>query len=348
MERRARARKPSAEIDSPPCRGYLPVAMKIFRHVAGLPEAVHGSSVVVGNFDGVHVGHRTVIERARAMAAERGAPLSVLTFEPHPRRFFRPGEPPFQLTPLRGKVRLLDGIGVDNLLVAHFDDEMSRVSHRDFVRRFLVEGFRAGQVIVGHDFVFGAGRGGDVGYLRARAREDGFDLRVVEAVTAADGTVFSSTSIRTLLAEGRPRAAAELLGRPWEIEGRVLHGDRRGRGIGFPTANVSLEGYVRPALDVYAVFAGVEEAGRVVWHHGCATIGRRPTFGKEDVNVEVYILDFADDIYDRLLRVALVEHIRPERKFDGVAELREQIARDSRDARRLLEGLPDGDLMSPA
>ena len=322
--------------------------MRIFRHVAGLPESVRGSSVAIGNFDGVHLGHQAVIGSAGEITGDGSVPLSVLTFEPHPRRFFRPEEPSFQLTPLRSKVRMLERIEVDNLLVMHFDAELSRLGHRDFVRKFLVEGFHARHVTVGYDFVFGAGRGGDVDYLRARAGEDGFDLRVVGAVTDGDGTVFSSTTIRNCLAEGRPREAARLLGRPWEIEGRVLRGDQRGRQIGFPTANVSLADYLEPALGVYAVFAGIEDGGNVTWHPGCANVGRRPTFDKTDVNVEVYIFDFTDDIYDRLLRVAFVDYIRPEKKFDGIAELREQIARDSHDARILLEAVPAGDLMSPA
>lgn len=321
--------------------------MKIFRHVVGLPESVHGSAVVVGNFDGVHAGHRAVLAEARRIADAVPAPLSVLTFEPHPRRHFRPGEPPFQLTPLRGKARMLERAGVDNLLVAHFDDELSRLGHEGFVDRFLVEGFRASHVIVGHDFRFGAGRGGDARYLGGRAAGGGFELHAVGAVAAGDGTVYSSSAIRSLLAEGRPREAAALLGRPWEIEGRVVHGDRRGREIGFPTANLSLGDYLRPAFGVYAVFAAVDGGGEAVWRPGCANIGRRPTFDNGEASLEVYILDFTDDIYDRTLRVALVERIRPEMRFGGVAELRAQIARDSHDARTLLEGVGAGDHVSP-
>ncbi len=335
-------------IDLNRCRGYLTVAMRIFRHVAGLPEAVHGSSVAIGNFDGVHLGHQTVIGSAGEIAGDGGIPLSVLTFEPHPRLFFRPEEPSFQLTPLRSKMRMLERIDVDNLLVMHFDAEVSRLGHQDFVRKFLVEGFRARHVTVGYDFVFGAERGGNIDYLRACADDGDFGLQVVGAVTDGDGTVFSSTTIRNCLAAARPREAASLLGRPWEIEGRVQRGDQRGRQIGFPTANVSIADYMQPALGVYAVFAGLEDGGDVTWHPGCANVGRRPTFDKTDVNVEVYVFDFTDDIYDRLLRVAFVDYIRPERKFDGVAQLREQIARDSHDARILLEAVPAGDLMSPA
>lgn len=316
--------------------------MRIFRHVAGLPDFVRESSVAIGNFDGVHLGHQAVIDEAAAHAQKHGSAMSVITFDPHPRRYFRPEEPPFQLTPLRSKVRRFKAIGVEQLLVVHFDTETSQLTHQQFVDTFIFGGFKAQHVTVGYDFVFGAGRGGDVDYLRARAEQDGFGLSAIEPVKDASETIYSSTNIRNSLTDGNPLGAARLLGRPWEVEGRVIKGDQRGRQIGFPTANIALDDYVEPALGVYAVWAGIEEAGVTTWHMGCANIGRRPTFDKNDVNCEVYIFDFTDDIYDKLLRVALVEYIRPEKKFDGIAQLREQIALDSHDARGLLESIgPD-------
>ena len=318
--------------------------MRIFRHVAGLPDFVQNSSVAIGNFDGVHLGHQAVINEAAMNAEKMGAPLSVITFEPHPRRFFRPQEPAFQLTPLRSKVRRLESIGVEQLLVVHFDDETSQLTHDQFVDTFIKSGFHAKHVTVGYDFVFGAGRSGDVAYLRERAALDGFGISAVEPVKEAGGTIYSSTNIRNCLLDGNPAGAAQLLGRPWEVEGRVVRGDQRGRQIGFPTANISIEDYVEPALGVYAVWVGVEEGGVTSWHMGCANVGRRPTFDKVDVNCEVYIFDFTDDIYDKLLRVALVEFIRPEKKFDGIAQLREQIALASHDARVLLESIGPDDL----
>ena len=316
--------------------------MRIFRHVAGLPDFVRESSVAIGNFDGVHLGHQAVIDEAAAHAQKHGSAMSVITFDPHPRRYFRPEEPPFQLTPLRSKVRRFKAIGVEQLLVVHFDTETSQLTHQQFVDTFIFGGFKARHVTVGYDFVFGAGRSGDVDYLRARAEQDGFGLSAIEPVKDASETIYSSTNIRNSLTDGNPLGAARLLGRPWEVEGRVIKGDQRGRQIGFPTANIALDDYVEPALGVYAVWAGIEEAGVTTWHMGCANIGRRPTFDKNDVNCEVYIFDFTDDIYDKLLRVALVEYIRPEKKFDGIAQLREQIALDSHDARALLESIgPD-------
>jgi riboflavin kinase/FMN adenylyltransferase len=318
--------------------------MRIFRHVAGLPDFVRDTSVAIGNFDGVHLGHQAVIREAAAHAEKLGSSLSVITFDPHPRRFFRSEEPPFQLTPLSSKVRRFEDIGVDQLMVVHFDEDTSQLTHEQFVDTFITGGFHAKHVTVGYDFVFGAGRGGSGDYLRERAARDGFGVSVIEPVKDQSETVYSSTNIRNCLRDGNPVGAANLLGRLWEVEGRVIKGDQRGRQIGFPTANIALDDYLEPALGVYAVWVGVEEGGVTSWYAGCANIGRRPTFGKEEVNCETYIFDFTDDIYDKLLRVALVEYIRPEKKFDGIAELREQIALDSHDARALLDSIGPDDL----
>jgi len=285
-----------------------------------------------------------VIREAAAHAEKLGSSLSVITFDPHPRRFFRSEEPPFQLTPLRSKVRRFEDIGVDQLMVVHFDEDTSQLTHEQFVDTFITGGFHAKHVTVGYDFVFGAGRGGSGDYLRERAARDGFGVSVIEPVKDQSETVYSSTNIRNCLRDGNPVGAANLLGRLWEVEGRVIKGDQRGRQIGFPTANIALDDYLEPALGVYAVWVGVEEGGVTSWHAGCANIGRRPTFDKEEVNCETYIFDFTDDIYDKLLRVALVEYIRPEKKFDGIAELREQIALDSHDARALLDSIGPDDL----
>lgn len=321
--------------------------MRIYRHTAGIPEMVHGTSVAIGNFDGVHLGHQVVIGEASRRAKALGTSLTVVTFDPHPRRFFRPDEPPFQLTPLRSKLRRFRALGVDHMLLIHFDQDVSVATHEAFVERVIVNGLKAKHVTVGYDFVFGHGRKGNADYLREVAEDKGFDVSAIEPVKDQGGMVYSSTNIRNCLIEGDPAGAARLLGRLWEIEGRVAKGDQRGRQIGFPTANLPLDDYVEPALGVYAVWAGIEEAGVTTWHMGCANIGHRPTFDGTGVVLEVYIFDFADDIYDKLLRVALVDYIRPEKKFDGVAELREQIGRDSHDSRALLESVGEGDLLSP-
>lgn len=321
--------------------------MRIFRDTTGRPGSVRGATVTIGNFDGVHRGHQAVIGEARRIARAAGGPLAVITFEPHPRRFFRPDMPTFELTPLRSKARWLAALGVEYLQLVHFDEAFSRNSAEAFVDDLLVDGLAARHVVVGYDFVFGNARRGTVDMLRAVSDEGRFGFTAVGPVKDGDGPVYSSTSIRQFLAEGAPGRAAELLGRCWEVEGRVRHGDRRGRQIGFPTANLSIDGYLEPALGVYAVWAGLERDGGTEWHMGCANIGRRPTFDGEGVTVEVNIFDFADDIYDRPFRAALVDYIRPERKFAGVDELRQQIAADCAAARTLLGGIPPGDLRGP-
>ena len=321
--------------------------MRIVRHPSGIPESARGAAVTIGNFDGVHRGHQAVVGAAAAAARRLAAPLAVVTFEPHPRRFFRPDEPTFQLTPLRSKARRFEALGVDTLLVLRFDAAMARVEPDGFIDAVLARGLGARHLAIGYDFVFGRDRRGNVETLGRWAKGAGVGFEVVEPVTGWGETVFSSTNIRACLGDGKPGAAAAQLGRCWEIEGRVREGDRRGRLLGFPTANLALADTVRPALGVYAVWAGIEEEGRTVWRPGCANLGIRPTIGGTVVGLETHIFDFEGDIYGRLLRVALVEYIRPERKFDGLPALRDQIARDSQTARELLASIDPDDPRAP-
>ncbi len=311
--------------------------MRVFRHTTGLDASDRGGVVAIGNFDGVHNGHRAVIGAAVSCAAELGAPAAALTFEPHPRAVFQPDTAPFRLTPFRSKARRIETLGIDLLFVLHFDMEFSRRSAETFVEETLVDGLGACHVVVGEDFVFGHGRRGTAGFLKKVADSHGFDVTVVPAASGPDGTVYSSTRIRQLLRDGKPGDAAVLLGRPWEIEGRVEAGDRRGHTIGFPTANIGLDEYLRPATGVYAVRAGLDRAGETgtetAWYDGVANLGHRPTFGGDGLVLEVNIFDFSEDIYGKHLRVALVEHLRPEKKFDGIEALRAQIAEDAARAR---------------
>ena len=321
--------------------------MRIVRHSAGIPASARGGVVTIGNFDGVHLGHRAVVGEARRIASQMDAPLAAVTFEPHPRRFFNADAPAFELTPLRGKLRQLERLGIETVRLVHFDKTVAAQAPERFVEQVVVAGLEARHVVVGYDFVFGRGRVGNVETLAALGARHGFSVTAVDPVTVEDGPVYSSTNIRASLAERDPVAAANLLGRCWEIEGKVMTGDRRGRTIGFPTANLPLDGYLEPAIGVYAIWAGLERAAGTVWHKGCANIGRRPTFGGADVVIEAHLFDFGQDIYGRKLRVALVDYLRPEQKFNGIDDLRAQIADDCAAARELLEGVPAGDPRAP-
>ncbi len=310
--------------------------MRIFRHQEALPAELLGAAVAIGNFDGMHRGHQAVIGEAGMLARATGAPWAALTFEPHPRTVFRPGDAPFRLTPEPAKARLIAAMGVDVLIVVPFDRDFSLLTAEDFVNEVLVGRLRARHVVAGYDFAFGKGRRGDCTLLLRMGREAGFDFTVVQAVRGEGGVVHSSSAVRDALREGRPRDAAAILGRSFEIEAEVVAGDARGRSIGFPTANLALGEYLRPLSGVYAVHAAVaDDAPRL---QGVANIGRRPTVGGGEVNLEVHLFDFAGHLYGKRLRVELIEFLRPEKTFDGIASLRAQIARDCDDARAVLAG----------
>jgi riboflavin kinase / FMN adenylyltransferase len=307
--------------------------MRIFRHYEELPAVVRGGVVALGNFDGVHLGHQAVIGKALDLAKSLGAPAGVMTFEPHPRSVFTPDQPPFRLTPFRIKARLIEALSVDFLLMQHFDKAFAGHTAEQFIEEVLLRGLGVRAVVVGYDFCFGKGRQGSVEMLRGRPE---FQTVTVDAQTGPDGQTYSSNLIRQSLLDGKPDMAARILGRPWEIEGRVETGDQRGRTIGFPTANLHLGDYMRPALGVYAVRAGIDQGTGTVWHDGVANLGRRPTFDKQDEILEAHLFDFDGDLYGRHLRVALAGYIRPERKFDGLPALKAQIAADCDTARVLL------------
>lgn len=297
----------------------------------------------MGNFDGVHRGHAALIGRVRERARQMGRPSALLTFEPHPRSVFFPGSEPFRLTPFRVKERELDRLGVELLFVQHFDRAFAAKSAEAFIAEVLVAAIGAGHVFVGYDASFGAGRRGTPELLQAEGRRHGFGVTILEPVRGGAAGLYSSTHIRELLKAGRPREAAVALGRYWEIDGRVAEGDRRGRTIGFPTANLGLGEYLRPAFGVYAVRVcgdGPDDplAGRLVG--GVANIGLRPTVGGLVPRLEAHLFDIDLDLYGRHLRVALIDFIRPERKFPGLDALKAQIAADAEAARALLAAAP--------
>ncbi len=338
--------------------------MRVLRHYEDVPADLQGAVVAVGNFDGVHLGHRAVIGEAAMLAKALGAPLAVLTFEPHPRVLFRPDQPPFRLTPFRAKAIQLTTLDVDLMVAVHFDRAFADKSGEEFIDEVLVNGLAARHVVTGYDFVFGKDRGGDAGLLRRSAAEAGFGFTQVPAMRHKSedgeaGEIYASSAIREHLQQGRPMEAAQHLGHWWEIDGRVIQGDKRGRQLGFPTANVALEEYLRPAFGVYAVRVAVlgdehVDAGAgdaaLDWREGVANLGRRPTIrdGEQEL-LEVHFLDFDGDLYGRQLRVALVDHIRPERKFDGLEALTAQISADTKAARAALAAAarPRGVLSAP-
>ena len=310
--------------------------MQIFRHHSEVPDALRGSVVAAGNFDGVHRGHQIVIADAQAVARSAGVPLTVLSFEPHPRSVFRPDDPPFRLTPFRIKARLLEALGVDLHVVLHFDLEFSRHSADWFVEQVLLAGLGASHVAIGYDFCFGHRRQGTAEALLSYGRKHGFGVTVVTQASDESGGKYSSSAARALLQEGRTRDAADILGRPWEIEGRVEAGDKRGREFGYPTANMALGDYLHPAFGVYAVRAAVDDGGALEWHDGVANLGIRPMYAVPEPLMEAHLFDFDSDLYGRHLRVQLVERLRPEMKFDSVDPLIAQMDRDSDNARGAL------------
>jgi riboflavin kinase/FMN adenylyltransferase len=311
--------------------------MKIFRHYRDVPDSCKGAVVAIGNFDGVHRGHQALIGRAGALAKAQGAPLGVLAFEPHPQEFFRPQAESFRLTPLRTKARLLAECGVEVLYALPFDAGMSQKSAEEFVRDVLVGGLGVRAVIVGADFRFGKGRAGDTAFLMEAGRQSGFRVDIFDTVIAHDAQKISSSEIRAALREGKPEVAAKLLGHCWTIEGRVEHGEGRGRELGFPTANMALDGYLKPAFGIYAVRATILENEKAVGtYDGVASLGIRPMFKTDAPLLETYLFDFTGDLYGKHLAVELIAYLRPETKLDSLDALKAQMTKDCDQARTLL------------
>lgn len=313
--------------------------MRVVRDWRNGPAEFRGAVAPIGNFDGVHRGHRALIAQARSEAAKSGAPVAAIVFEPHPVEFFKPGGPSFRLTPFDAKARLLAAEGLDVLFVLRFDAELAAMPPGAFVGDVLADGLGIGAVIVGADFRFGKGRAGTVETLRAEGGKRGIAVLEAATVEAEPGQKVSSTRIRTALKEGRPRDAAHDLGHWWTVEGHVADGDRRGRTIGFPTANLALRGTMEPALGVYAVRVTLEEGGETRIYDGVANFGRRPTFDKTDVLLEVHLFDFAGDLYGKRIAVAFIDYVRAERKFPGLDALKAQIAADCETAKRILAAI---------
>lgn len=309
--------------------------MKIFRHHDNLPDEARGSVIVLGNFDGFHKGHQTIIGRAGKLARAMNCPLSVLVLEPHPRSYFNPGQDDFRLTSFRTKAGLLEDFGVDILFVLLFDQKLSHLSAQDFVTDILLGDLGILHVFIGYDYRFGAGRGGSAGVLKQMGAMEPFGVTVVEKIMEGDH-IYSSTNIRDALRHGDVRRSADRLGHWWHVEGHVLHGDQRGRTINFPTANLSIEGYIKPKLGVYAVRVMIDNGPATGIWTGIANVGKRPTFSTNELLLEAHIFDFDHDIYELLIKVEFVDFIRAERKFDGLSALKTQIEKDCVIAKKIL------------
>ena len=306
-------------------------------HAAGPTE--RGATAALGNFDGVHLGHQAVIDAARRARPE--APLAVATFSPHPRRWFAPDAPAFELMDAAARARRLERLGVELLFEMTFDAALAAMTPAEFCEEMLLGRLGVAHVAVGADFCFGRGRSGDVDSLRAEGARLGFGVTSVELVGGPGAAApVSSTAIRTALTEGRPQDAARMLGHWHRIEGRVAHGDKRGRTLGYPTANLPIEGVLTPRFGVYAVLADVLDGPRQGAYRGVASLGVRPMFGANAPNLETHLFDFEGDLYGAGLSVALVDFQRPEMVFDGLDALIAQMDADSAQARRTLDLQP--------
>ena len=302
-------------------------------HWQGLAPSTRGTSVAMGNFDGVHRGHQAVIDLARGPA-----PLGIVTFEPHPRQFFAPAAPAFRLMNAEARANRLARLGVQHLFQLPFDATLASLTPEAFVTEVLHEGLGIAHVVVGADFCFGKGRTGKAQDLATLCEAEGIRTTIAPLVTES-GTEISSTQIRTALTEGRPRDAAAMLGHWHRIEGEVLHGEKRGRELGYPTANMSVDGLHLPKLGVYAVLVDILTGPQAGSHHGVASLGVRPMFGENRPNLETFLFDFKGDLYGHHLSIALVDYLRPELKFDGLDALITQMDADSVKARAVLAAL---------
>ncbi|MFN7168645.1 MAG: bifunctional riboflavin kinase/FAD synthetase [Pannonibacter sp.] len=309
-----------------------------FTHAEDLdrfPQHLKGGVVAIGNFDGVHRGHRVVLQHAIDIAAAAGAPVYAMTFEPHPRTVFNSDKPVFRLTPQQAKAEVMQAFGLDGVLVLPFTRDFAGLAASDFVERILIGTLGIRHAVTGHDFHFGKARAGTPDFLRQSGEAHGFGVTIVEAETDEGGTTISSSRIREALAEGDIALANGLLGYRWFVEAEVRHGEKRGRELGYPTANLRLADECPLRHGIYAVRVLVD--GKPV--DGVASYGRRPTFDNGAPLLEVFLFDFSGDLYGKQLRVSIVSYLRPEERFTSVDALIEQMDRDSAEARAALAAM---------
>lgn len=310
--------------------------MQIIRSLIDKPSALDGAVAAIGNFDGVHKGHLAILDHVQALAKEMGRPASVLTFNPHPRRFFRPDSPAFELMSPAAKHARFAALGLEAVFDLSFDAALAAHSARDFARAILHEGLRLSHVVVGDDFHFGQGREGTPALLQEFGAAFGFDVTIMPEIALPEGRISSST-IRTALSAGDLNTANAMLGHRHRYQGPVVHGEKRGRELGYPTANMDISGLHLAKFGVYAVEVTIcvgPHAGR---YHGAASLGVRPMFGENTPNLETFIFDFSGDLYGTEISVALVDFLRPEENFTSLDALMTQMDKDCQAARSILE-----------
>lgn len=312
--------------------------MRWLDHRETVPDALRGAIIALGNFDGFHKGHQAVAGEAISWAHAEGRPSIIATFDPHPVRFFKPDVPPFRLTTLEQRQELYLAAGATAMLVFHFDSELAGTSAEDFITEILIDRFGAHGVVTGGDFTFGQGAKGNVELLRSFGGANGLQSRVVDVVEDDSETV-SSSRIREALRDGDPQLAAKLLTRPFAIRGIVEHGDKRGRELGYPTANLVIDNYLRPKYGIYAVTGRILSTGEML--EGAASVGIRPQFEPPKELLEPYFFDFSGDLYGQKIEVAFHHFLRGEAKFDSLDELTAQMEKDCAQAKRLLSARND-------
>lgn len=312
--------------------------MRVIHSYHNIPATDRGAAVAIGNFDGVHLGHQSVIDMARKAGAISGAPLGVLTFEPHPRAYFAPHAPAFRLMSAEARQNRLAKLGVELLYELPFNADLAALCPESFARDVIKDGLGLSHIVIGEDFCFGKARAGTAADLTRFGHEMGFGVTVAKLVAAQDAQV-SSTAIRAALSEGRPRDAAAMLGHWHRLEGPVQHGEKRGRELGFPTANMHLTDLHLPKFGVYAVEVDVLSGPHKGSYTGAASLGTRPMFGENTPNLETYIFDFKGDLYGETLSVALVDYLRPEETFESLEAFIAQMHADCDKARKILSTL---------
>lgn len=317
--------------------------MHLLRDYRSVPEHLRGASLALGNFDGVHRGHQVVLQAAM----DNGSPAGAMVFTPHPRRFFHPDLPFFDLTPLPVKQTLLSAFGLDMTVALPFDQALADMDAETFVTEVLVKGLGVKHVVTGYDFAFGKGRSGNIEFLREAGARHGFGLTVIKPVTEGGHEVISSSAVRAALRAGKPREAAGLLGHWWSVSGRVERGHGRGRDMGYPTANIHLHEGCEPKTGIYAVrvFIGGEEEGGLQRIDGAGYFGGSPTFGGHEPVLEPFLFDFDGDLYDRQIEVEFIEYLRGDAKFASAEDLKRQIEEDCRRAREVLAEIGQNDPM---